>query len=717
MAAPSRMFSEHWYRVANQRVALRPGVRTRRQRFRGETWRVLYDPFAHNFYRLRPAAYAFVARLSPDRTVEEVWRECLEEMPAEAPGQGEVIQLLAQLYLSNLLQLDLPPDARQFFERYRKRKQKERASYLSYIMFARFPLFDPDDLLNRLRPYIRMLFSWPGLLVWLAVVLGAVKVAIDNAGTLADQSQGVLAPGNLFYLYLSLVFLKGLHEFGHAFACKRYGGEVHVMGIMLMIFTPIPYVDATASWAFRRRRKRILVACSGMIVELFVAAVATYLWANTGPGNLNALCYNVMFIASVSTLLFNANPLLRYDGYYILSDLLDMPNLSQRSQQQLRHWGQRWVLGRRQSISPSSSRGEAATLGIYGVLSGIYRVIVFGGIILFVSSRFLLAGLVMAAICVLSWVVMPVFKYVHFLLTSPSLERNRLRAIAVSALIAVGLGLLVGVVPFPSSFTSPGVLLSSRMTEVPARATGYIEGVDTPSGTPVAAGADLVDLADPDWENRWREERALKSHTLALRRRALTRGGADISVIDEHLRLVDRRLARLSDNRAQLQVRAPAAGLWVAGTLDDLKGLQVEKGGVLGYVIEPDDFEAVAVISQDEARWLFDEAGLRRGRLRLKGSAQEPLELVDWRVIPAEQRRLPSPALGWQGGGEVAVSPGDKQGVTAVRSFFEVRAGVDAEGRDLTLLHGRTGRIRFRIAPEPLWRQAYRRIRQILSDD
>lgn len=121
------MFSEHWYRVANQRVALRTGVRTRRQRFRGETWRVLYDPFAHNFYRLRPAAYAFVARLTPGRTVEEVWNECLEEFPGEAPGQGEVIQLLAQLYLSNLLQLDLPPDARQFFERYRKRKQKEKA--------------------------------------------------------------------------------------------------------------------------------------------------------------------------------------------------------------------------------------------------------------------------------------------------------------------------------------------------------------------------------------------------------------------------------------------------------------------------------------------------------------------------------------------------------------------------------------------------------------
>lgn len=710
------MFSEHWYRVAHQRVALRASVRTRRQRFRGETWRVLYDPFAHTFYRLRPAAYAFVARLSPDRTVEEVWKECLDLMPEEAPGQGEVIQLLAQLYLANLLQLDLPPDARQFFERYRKRKQRERASYLSYIMFARFPLFDPDDLLNRLRPWIRMLFSVPGGIVWLVSVGLAIKLALDNAGQLLDQSQGVLAPGNLFLLYLSMVFIKALHEFGHAFACKRYGGEVHVMGIMLMIFTPIPYVDASASWAFRRRRKRILVACSGMMFELFVAACATWIWANTAPGTLNALCYNVMFIASVSTLLFNANPLLRYDGYYILSDLLDMPNLSQRSQRQLRHWGQRWILGRRASTSPSRSKGDAATLGLYGVLSALYRLVVFGGIILFVSQRFLVAGLLMAAICVVSWIVVPVGRFIHYLFTDPSLDRCRPRAMATSLGLTVLVGLLVGVVPFPSSFHAPGILLSARMVEVPAMTSGELVALRMDSTRSVRPQTALVQLEDTEWEAVWRSEKALRAHTRALRRRALREAGADVEVIDEHLQLVEKRMRRLRERREDMEVVAPAEGTWVAGSLDAMAGMWVDKGSVLGYLIDPERFKAVAVIPQDEARWLFDEAGIHRGRFRLRGSAQEPLELTSWTVIPAEQRNLPSPALGWRGGGEVAVSPRDGEGMTALESFFEVRADVETAGRELRPMHGRTGRIRFRIAPEPLWKQAYRTLRQILSD-
>lgn len=712
----SQMFSEHWYRVQNQKVALRSGVRTRRQVYRGEVWRVLYDPFSHQFFRLRPAAYEFVARLSPKRTVEEVWNECLEQMPDEAPGQGEVIQLLAQLYLANLLQLDLPPDAQQFFERYRKRKTKERMSYLSYIMFARFPLYDPDDLLNKLKPYAKMLFSTAGVLVWFAVVGLAVKTAIDNAGALMDQSQGVLAPSNLFLLYVGLVFIKALHEFGHGMACKVYGGEVHTMGIMLMIFTPIPYVDATASWAFRERRRRMLVGAGGMVFELFVAAIATFVWANTQPGVLNALAYNLMFIASVSTVLFNANPLLRYDGYYLLSDLLDIPNMYQRSTQQLRYFFEGKLLGKKNLHPASPYRGEQITLGVYGLLSGLYRVIVFGGIILFVSRRFLLAGIVMATICVTNWILLPIFKYIHYLLTDPSLERNRAQAISVSLAAAAGLVALVAWIPFPSSFSAPGTVQAAPFMEVTARTTGTLTSLLVPSTEPVESGRPLVRLEDPEWSYKWEGEQAVLAHTDALYRRALHQSTADLDVIAAHRGVMLERLDRLQEHRKHLDVRAPLPGIWVAGALEDFKGMWVERGNVLGYVMHPERRQFVAVISQDEARWLFDDKGVRRARVRLRGSAQEPLEAPLWRVIPAEQRTLPSPALGWYGGGDVAVRQEGRDGTEAARTFFEVR--LDLPPTDaVDLLHGRTGRVRFRVAPESLWAQASRRVRQIMRKE
>ena len=266
-----KTFSESWYRVANQRIYLRPGVRVRRQNFRGERWIVLENPFSNQYFRLRPGAYEFVARLQPDCTVEQVWQQCLDRFPDEAPSQEAVIQLLSQLYFANLLQYDLAVDSAQLFQRYKQRKQREIGFQFLNIMFMRFPLLDPDRFLVRILPVLGKLISPAGVALWAIVVGFAVKIVVDNFGALREQGQNVLAPGNLALLYLGLIFIKTLHEFGHALFCRKFGGEVHVMGVMLMIFTPMPYVDATSSWGFRERYKRVLVGAAGMIVELFVA--------------------------------------------------------------------------------------------------------------------------------------------------------------------------------------------------------------------------------------------------------------------------------------------------------------------------------------------------------------------------------------------------------------------------------------------------------------
>src|SRR5579863_1627819 len=345
MAEPLATFSESWYRIANQKIHLRADVIVRRQSYRGERWIVLQNPFSNQYFRLRPGAYEFVARLRPERTVQEVWQECVSRFPDEAPGQEAVIQLLSQLYFANLLHYREAADTAQLFERYKKRKQHEMTSRLLNLMFMRFPLLDPDQFIVKTLPFFGKLISRAGGILWLIVISLAIKTVIDNFAALRVQGQGLLAPGNLPLLYLSLIFIKGIHEFGHAYFCRKFGGEVHVMGILLMIFTPVPYVDASSSWGLRNRWHRVLVGSAGMIVELFVAAMATFVWAKTGPGTVNSIAYNVMFIASVSTVIFNANPLLRFDGYYILSDLLEIPNLSQRATGELRHLWEHNIFG------------------------------------------------------------------------------------------------------------------------------------------------------------------------------------------------------------------------------------------------------------------------------------------------------------------------------------------------------------------------------------
>src|SRR4030095_15155637 len=240
--------------------------------------------------------------------------------------------------------------------------------------------------------------------------------------------------------------------------------------------------------SFRSRAQRMLVGAAGMIVELFFAALLTFLWAKTGQGTLHSLAYNMMFVASVSTVIFNINPLLRFDGYYILSDLLEIPNLHQRSLQHLKHIAERYLFGVKKSRSPALTRKEACWLTFFGIASGIYRVIVFGGILLFVADRLLIIGIIMAAVCAIAWVMRPAILFVKYVATSPQLERQRLRAVSVSAAIVAGLLFLFDVVPFPHHFRAPGVLESRHWTEVMNKVPGQVEAVLTPAGDTVKAG-------------------------------------------------------------------------------------------------------------------------------------------------------------------------------------------------------------------------------------
>ncbi|MEM7366508.1 MAG: M50 family metallopeptidase, partial [Pseudomonadota bacterium] len=475
MSVVAPTFSESWHRVAGVKASLRPTVHARRQKFRGEDWYVLQDAFNNQFFRLRPEAYDFVARLRPDKTVEEVWLTTLEQDPDNAPGQEEAIRLLTQLHFANLLFYDRPSDSDQFFERYRQRKQRELRSKLLAIMFVRIPLIDPDRFLKRIMPWTRHLFSWWGALLWVVVVGLALKVVFDNFDAALEQSEGILAPGNLFLLYLGMVVIKSLHELGHAITCRHYGGEVHILGVMLLVFTPLPYMDATSSWSFRSRRERALVGAAGMVTELFIAAIAVFVWAATGPGVVHSLAYNMMFVASISTIIFNANPLLKFDGYYILSDLADLPNLYTRSRKQWAYLSEKILFGVKNVVAVAESDKEAVWLTIYGAVSAMYRILVFAGIIIFVADKYLLLGLLMVVILVIAWILVPPYKLVKYLATSPRIERTRGRAIGVTSGLIVGILLLTAVIPLPNRFRVPGVVEAQQHVMVTTEVSGVIE--------------------------------------------------------------------------------------------------------------------------------------------------------------------------------------------------------------------------------------------------
>jgi putative peptide zinc metalloprotease protein len=711
MAQSLGTFSESWHRIAGQRVYLRPDVVIQRQRYRGERSILLQNPLSNSYFRLHSPAYEFVGRLRPDRTVQEVWQECVSLFPDEAPGQEAVLQLLSQLYHANLLQYEQALDSAQLFERFQRRRQREITARLLNLMFMRFPLLDPDRFLIRTLPVLGRLISRTGAALWLVTVGLALKVVLDHWSALRLQGQGVLAPGNLPLLYLGLVVIKTLHEFGHAYFCRKFGGEVHVMGVMLMIFTPVPYVDASSSWGLRERWKRVLVGAAGVIVELFVAALAVFVWARTGPGTLHTLAFNLMFVASVSTVIFNANPLLRFDGYYILSDLLEIPNLSQRAIQQLRHLWEYYIFGVKDSSSPALTRSEAVWLVVFGITSGIYRVFVFSGVLLLVADRFLLIGLIMAAVCAVSWVTVPTGKFLYYLASSPRLARVRWRACAVVTGLAVVLLLLLAVIPFPNHFRAPGVVQAEQRSEVINEVAGRVEKLLAEPGATVSRGQPLLQLTNRELALELADAQGRYQETEARVREALSKTNADLKPLENRLEAVANRLSKLRADEVALTIRARHQGIWVAPRVKDTMGRQLDRGVPLGLVVNSGAFEFVATVPQTDADAAFARQP-HSAEVRLRGQAGQVVKVSQWTVVPGGKQTLPSPALGWAAGGEVPVAANEPE--KAKEPFFEIHANL-LPAPEVAFLHGRSGTIRFTLEPKPLLQRWLRRLSQLLQ--
>lgn len=707
------MFSAAWHRIAKSRAKLNPDAEVECHRYRGSTWYVIRDPLSNAFFRLSPVAYRFIARLSRDKTVEEVWKECMVLFPDEAPGQREVVRLMGQLTGANLIQSDLPPDASMLFERQRKRQQKELKGKLMGFLFLKIPIYDPHDLLTRLLPFFRPFFGRFGITLWLGIVIYALFEAAGNASALMDQTQGLLSPSNLFLLYVAGAMAKLWHELGHGLLCRFFGGEVRTLGTMLLIFTPLPYVDASSSWSFPNRWHRMLVAAGGMIFEFLLAAVALIIWANSSPGVINAIAYNTIIVASITTFLFNINPLLKFDGYFILCDLIGIPNLGQRSLKMIRHFAERYLFAVRQTENPSESRSEASWLSSYGIASALYRVFLIYSICMMLVGNFFGIGIILAAIIIILWAVIPAGKFLKYLFTEPVLEATRARAIAISLGGVAFILLLLAVVPMPEHFRAQAIVETGSHANIFTETQGTMHKLVATPGSRVRAGDVLFVMENQNFDHDIEIARGkLRAARINLQQLSYQER-ARLAAVQAEIRAAQEMIRTYQEFKDKLTARAPMDGIWVAPDFQRHIGSYIRRGVSLGQVIDPAEFRILGVVAQQQASYLFDRS-LRSGELKLYGDGSEVLEADHFRLIPAEQTRLPSPALSWQSGGEIETDPQDRFAVQAIEPFF-LMTGEIRDPSHPSLFHHRRGVLRVHVGYRPLLWQWTRALRQLLE--
>jgi len=728
-------FSESWYRVGELSPRLRATVQIHRQFFRGQTWHVLQDPASNQFFRLNEPAYRFVGLMDGRRSVAEIWKITNAELGDSAPTQGEVIQLLGQLYTSNLLAGDMPPDAAGLFKRHRQRVTREVQSYLMNLLFIRIPLFDPDRLLDRTVGLFGRLFTWYGLVLWAGLMLVAAYFVAGRADELQSGAKGILEPARLPLLYAALVIVKVCHEFGHSYACKKFGrdtgggGEVHILGVMFLVFTPLPYVDASSSLALRDKWHRAIVGAAGMMVELGLAAVAAVVWAKTGEGSpIHSVAYNVVFIGSVSTLLFNGNPLLRYDGYYILSDLLEIPNLAQRSKEYVYYLVKKYVWSVKQARNPAHTPGEKVWMVLYGISSSIYRVFISVVILLFVTDAIPVLGAVLAVTAVVAWGLVPIGKFVHYLASNGELIRVRTRAVLTSLAAPAAIIALTGFIPLPDRFYVEGVVRPVRMTVIHSGADGFLVSC-LPSGQAVTAGPDGPVLAQLDNEplrrHQERNEAELREFTARLHY-AMVDEAVAVQIRQRQVDAVREKIRRADEQLADLAVRSPQAGQWISADIDLKKGSYIKRGDKLGLVATMDDLEIQAEAVQNVAGVLQTSA-LPDVRMRIIGRPDQEFSGRIKEFLPAGQEHTP-PQLGAPVGGQIAIMTDDRSGTKAAERIFEIQVTpepeslirtrtVDGQSVDdsIRLMPEQRVLIRFDTPSKPLMEQGWRWLLQLLQ--
>ena len=701
--------SPAWYRVAPLRPALKPQARVRRHRFRGAVWYVAQDPAAGRFYRFTPAAYQVLGLMDGRRTMDEVWSEALAQLGDDAPTQEEVIRLVSQLHASDLLHCEVSPDSAELFERFTRQERGRAKSNWRNPFSIRIPLWDPDRFLARTLPGLQPFAGGFGAVLYCAVVVcGALLAALHWPALTENVSDRLLSAQNLLLLWLCFPAVKFLHELSHGYAAKLGGGEVHEMGILLLVFTPIPYVDASAASGFRGKWRRVLVGAAGMLAELFIAALAMMVWAAAEPGMLRAVAFNVMVIAGVSTLVFNANPLLRFDGYYILADLIEMPNLSGRGQQYWRYLAERYLFRLPEREPPLVTPGERAWLAIYTPAALAYRIFVLVAIVMYIAAEWFFIGVLLALWGVATMLAWPILKFAGYLLKLPRAARGRQRAVAVSGVLLGAVLVFLLWVPMPARIGAEGVVWLPEEAHVRAGTDGFLHRFLVQPGARVERNEPLVESQDPVIVAQLDVAEARLAELEARLDLEMLADPVKAEITRQALRRETAAYDRLLERAEQLVVHSATAGRFVVDRWQDAPGRYVAKGGLIGYVLPERRPTIRAVVSQDDI-------DLVRGRLvgvevRPASRVAEVYPATVLRAVPAAGDRLPSRVLSSEGGGTLAADPREPRGGKSVESTFQFDLELPPQVPQLS--YGGRVHVRFSLEPEPLAQQWARRVRQ-----
>ena len=568
-------------------LRMRPDLSARRHQYHGQSYWVVKEPIGLNYYRFHDEEYAILCMLDGYSSMESIKERFESEFVPQKINYSDLQQFIGMLHRSTLVISQASGQGYQLKSRRDQKRRREMLGRLSNVFAVRWRGIDPERILNRVSVFANWFFSWITVACVCLFALSAltlVAVQFDKFVARLPTFHQFFGPHNWVYMFVTMAMVKVLHEFGHGLSCKRFGGECHEMGFMLLVFTPALYCNVSDSWMLPNKWHRVAIGAAGMYVEMFIASLATYIWWFSEPGLLNQLALSMMFICSVSTLLFNGNPLLRFDGYYILMDIVEIPNLRQKSTEILKRFMTQVCLGIEQPENPFLPQGNRFVFGLYTVAAVIYRWVVVFSILMFLNMvlepyGLKVIGRIIGCIGFFGLIVQPIWQLGKFFYTPGRMHRvKRHRLAATVGIVALVLAMVcwiplpyhikcaVRIVPRETAQVDAGeaakVISRPVYASVPCRlAECFVEpGTQVKAKQLLARGVNHdLDLQVLKMAARL-SEAELQLQTLRLQRGVDPDAAGQIQQVQETIQSLQDQVRELEQNQARLEIRAPIDG-------------------------------------------------------------------------------------------------------------------------------------------------------------
>ncbi|MDO4571091.1 MAG: hemolysin D [Planctomycetia bacterium] len=720
-------------------IRVRPDLSAKKQKYLGKTYWIVKDPVGLKYYRFQEEEYAILQMLDGHLSLDEIRDKFQKDFPPQKITLEELSQFMGTLHQSGLILTGVHDQGYQLYERAIKRRRKEVLGAMTNILCIRFKGFDPERLLNAMYPWFAWVFHPATVFLSVVMMIAALLLVLTQFDTFYSKLPAFnqfFTPENGLWLAAVLGMTKVIHEFGHGLTCKHFGGECHEMGVMILVLTPCLYCNVSDSWMLPSKWRRAAIGFAGIYVEVWLAAFATFVWWYSTPGLLNNICLNIMFISSVSTIIFNANPLLRYDGYYVLSDIMEIPNMRQKATSILSRKAGEWFLGLEYPNDPFLPQKNQLLFALYAVAAACYRWVVTLSITLFLLQVFKPYGLQVLGVAIVimslyGLVVMPLYKVAKFFYVPGRIEKVKKVRFYSSLAVVLGIIGFVFFVPVPYRVFVPVEIQYDKGDTVYAVMGGTLDGLCVKPGNYVKKGTLLAVLKDVDLDIRIAEleaEKDRKAATLETQRvlAAHDRTARDAYQVElKTLETITRQLDALRQDREKLQLRATRDGVVVPAQLrenqsDNEQGFLpfwsgtpfdadnrhafLKEGDEFCLIGDPTKMKATLVVTQSQKD--FVKLG-QRVEVKLN---ELPFEVFEGKIseVAGQELKVVSPRLSNKNKGEVSTKT-EKDG-TEKPQVTSYKVDVPLDNSDGKLQIGLTGEAKIHADPQTLAKRAWRLI-------